>query len=99
GRPLLFLAAPRAGAPRDLYRAWVRLTADGKPVSVWRVRNITDTPDGDDAALEARGDKALFATLAFGRIQAISVLDLWGIRQSDRPASLLDRLLLRLSSF
>src|SRR5688572_5272852 len=30
GRPLLFLAAPKEGAPRDLYRAWVRLTADGK---------------------------------------------------------------------
>ncbi|HVJ17448.1 MAG TPA: phosphodiester glycosidase family protein [Polyangiaceae bacterium] len=99
GRPLLFLAAPRDGAPRDLYRAWIRLTADGKPVSVSRVRNITDTPDGDDAALEARGDKALFATLAFGRIQAISVLDLWGIRASDQPTSLLDRLLLSLSSF
>lgn len=99
GRPLLFLAAPQPGAPRDLYRAWVRLTLDGKPVSVQRVRNLTDTPDGDDAALEARGDKALFATLAFGRIQAISVLDLWGIRASDRPESLVDRVLLALSSF
>jgi hypothetical protein len=99
GRPVLFLAAAKPGAPRDLYRAWVRLTADGKPVSVARMRNITDTPDGDDAALEARGDKALFATLAFGRIQAISVLDLWGIRQSDRPTSWLDRVLLSLSSF
>jgi hypothetical protein len=99
GRPVLFLAAPRVGAPRDLYRAWIRLTADGKPVSVGRIRNLTDTPDGDDAALEARGDMALFATLAFGRVQAISVLDLLGIRASDRPASLFDRLLLAVSSF
>jgi hypothetical protein len=96
---VLFLAAPKAGAPRDLYRAWIRLTADGKPVSVGRIRNLTDTPDGDDAALEARGDMALFATLAFGRVQAISVLDLLGIRASDRPASLFDRLLLAVSSF
>ncbi len=99
GRAVLFLAAPQPGSPRDLYRAWVRLTLDGKPVAVARFRNLTDTPYGDDAALEARGDKALFATLAFGRIQAISVLDLIGIRASDRPAALLDRVLLALSSF
>ncbi len=99
GRAVLFLGAAKAGAPRDLYRAWVRLTLDGKPVSVSRFRNLTDTPYGDDAALEARGDKALFATLAFGRIQAISVLDLLGIRACDRPPSLLDRALLALSSF
>jgi hypothetical protein len=99
GRPVLFLASQRPGQPRDLYRAYVRVTLDGKPVSVERVRNLTETPDGDDTALETRGDKALFATLAFGRIQAISVLDLPGIRASDRPASLLDRVLLGLSSF
>jgi hypothetical protein len=99
GRPVLFLASKRPGEPRDLYRAFVRVTLDGKPVSVERVRNLTETPYGDDTALETHGDKALFATLAFGRIQAISVLDLPGIRPSDRPSSLFDRVLLALSSF
>lgn len=99
GRPVLFLAAERPGAPRDLYRAYVRLTRDGKPVSVEQVRNLTETPYGDDTGLETHGDKALFATLAFGRIQAISVLDLFGIRATDRPPSLFDRVLLALSSF
>src|SRR5437868_10328536 len=76
GRRLLFLGAARSGAARDLYRARVRVTLDGQPLSVAAVRNVTDTPEGDDAALEARGDRATFATLAFGRIQGLSVLDL-----------------------
>ena len=44
GRPVLFLASPKPGEPRDLYRAYVRVTLDGKPVSISRVRNLTETP-------------------------------------------------------
>ncbi len=99
GRPLLFLGAPRLGAARDLYRARVRVTLDGQPLSVSQVRNLTDTPVGDDAALEARGDRATFATLAFGRIQGLSVLELNGIRPSDQPAKWFDRWLLAINSY
>ncbi len=99
GRRVLFLGAERAGAARDLYRARVRVTLDGQPLSVSTVRNVTDTPVGDDAALEARGERATFATLAFGRIQGLSILDLGGIRRSDRPDGLLDRLLLAINSY
>ncbi len=99
GRPLLFLGAPRVGAARDLYRARVRVTLDGQPLSVSQVHNLTDTPVGDDAALEARGDRAAFATLAFGRIQGMSVLDLGGIRRSDQPDKWFDRLLLAINSY
>lgn len=98
GRQVLFLAADKPGAPRDVYRARVRLTRDGSPIRVTTVRNLTSTPHGDDVALEASGTRAVFATLAFGRVQAISVLETQGIREGDLPASLLDRLLLRLSS-
>jgi hypothetical protein len=98
GRHLLFLSRKAPGAPRDLYRARVRVTRGGQVVEVRSVRNLTDTPQGDDAGLEARGDRASFATLAYGKIQGISVLELPGIRNCDRPESLLDRALLVLTS-
>jgi len=99
GRRVLFLGKPRDGSARDLYRARVRVTLDGQPLSVGALHNVTDTPVGDDAALEARGDRATFATLAFGRIQGLSVLDLSGIPRSDRPEKLLDRALLAINSY
>lgn len=99
GRHLLFLSRPAPGAPRDLYRARVRVTRAGQVIEVRDVKNLTDTPQGDDVGLEARGERASFATLAYGKIQGISVLELPGIRSSDRPETLLDRLLLRLTSW
>ncbi len=98
GRHLLFLSRSKAEAPRDLYRARVRVTQGGQIIEVRDVRNLTDTPQGDDVGLEARGDRASFATLAYGKIQGISVLELPGIRSQDRPESLLDRTLLALTS-
>jgi hypothetical protein len=98
GRHLLFLSREKREAPRDLYRARVRVTRGGQIIEVRDVRNLTDTPQGDDAGLEARGDRASFATLAYGKIQGISVLELPGIRTSDRPESLFDRALLALTS-
>lgn len=98
GRHLLFLSREKPDAPRDLYRARVRVTLDGQIIEVRDVRNLTDTPQGDDVGLEARGQRASFATLAYGKIQGISVLELPGIRSSDRPESLLDRVLLAITS-
>jgi hypothetical protein len=98
GRHLLFLSRSSEQAPRDLYRARVRVTRGGQVIEVRDVRNLTDTPLGDDVGLEARGDRASFATLAYGKIQGISVLELPGIRSADRPESLLDRALLTLTS-
>ncbi len=99
GRRVLFLGAPTAGAPRDLYRAWVRVTLDGQPIGVRRVRNLTETPLGDDMALDVRGGRAVFATVAFGHIQGISVLELDGIRAEDRPESAFARVLLMITSW
>ncbi len=98
GRHLLFLSRHGEQAPRDLYRARVRVTLDGQVIEVRDVCNLTDTPLGDDVGLEARGERASFATLAYGKIQGISVLELPGIRSSDRPESLLDSALLALTS-
>ncbi|RYZ01897.1 MAG: hypothetical protein EOO73_33910 [Myxococcales bacterium] len=99
GRHLLFLSRNANGAPRDLYRARVRVTRGGQIIEVRDVRNLTDTPQGDDVGLEARGQRASFATLAYGKIQGIAVLELAGIRSSDRPESWLDRAMLALTSF
>ena len=60
GRRLLFLGAEKAGAPRDVYRARVRVTLDGKPIGVTQVRNLTDTPLGDDIALAKAGHAHYF---------------------------------------
>lgn len=85
GRPVLFLAAPKPGAPRDLYRAWVRVSLDGKPISVGHAYNLTRTSLGDDAGLQLVAGRAAIATTAFGRIQGISVFETQGARAEDRP--------------
>ena len=99
GRRVLFLARAEEGGPRDLYRAHVRVTLGGQPIDVTRIRNVTDTALGDDAALEISGRSAVFATVAFGRIQGVTVLDVEGVPRGDRPSGLFDRLMLGISSF
>jgi len=98
GRHVLFLSRTAAEAPRDLFRARARVTQGGQVIELRDVRNLTDTPQGDDVGLSARGQRASFATLAYGKIQGISVLELPGIRSSDRPESFFDRVLLALTS-
>jgi hypothetical protein len=99
GRRVLFLAAPRPGAARDVYRAWVRLATDGQPLAVTRVRDLTNTPLGDDTALQVQGNTAVFATVAYGHIQAVTALDLGGIRSDNRPPDRFHRWLLAVNSF
>lgn len=99
GRRVLFLARPEAGKPRDLFRARVRLTLAGQPIAVTQLRNLSQTPLGDETALDIRGSRAAFATVAFGRIQGLTVLDVDGIRAADRPASLIDRTLLAINQY
>jgi hypothetical protein len=76
GRRVLFLGADRVGAPRDVWRATVRVTPDGMPLGVAGTSNLTSTPLGDDHALVARGTRAAFATFAFGQEQSVTLLDL-----------------------
>ena len=98
GRELVFLGASKPEGPKDVYRAHVRVTLDGKPISARNVKNITETPLGDDAGLEVRGPFAAFATVAFGSIQGVSLLELDGVRSADKPASLFHRLLQSITS-
>jgi len=99
GRRVLFLGSAKPGGPRDVYRARVRVTLDGKPIGVTQVRNLTDTPLGDDTGLEVRQKSAVFATVAYGQIQGVSVLDLEGKRREDLPEGLFHRTLQSLTAF
>ena len=95
GRNVMFLAATREGAARDLYRARVRVSREGRPIAVESLRNLTATPLGDDGELVARGRHAAFVTRAFGAVQGVTVLDLGGndlsaLRPSERLTARLD---------
>ncbi len=99
GRRVLFLGAKKQGQPRDVYRAAVRVSVDGKPFAVREVRNLTDTSLGDDAGLELRGSTAAFATVAYGNIQSITLLEMSGARKEDRPHSWFHRVLQTVTSY
>jgi hypothetical protein len=75
GRGLWFLAATEPGGARDVYRAWIRLTPNGQPLSVRRVLALTRTPGADEGGLSFRDGRVSFATLAGGRVAAVSVLE------------------------
>jgi hypothetical protein len=92
GRWAVFLGSERPGAPRDVWRARVRLSPEGQPLTVEEVHNLTVTPLGDDHALVVQGGHAAFATFAYGQEQSVTVLDLLGegeqakdnVKASDR---------------
>ncbi len=78
GRWVVFLGAKTAGAPRDVWRARVRLTPEGRPVEVAETHDLTSTPLGDDHGLVLAGTRAAFATFAYGQEQSVTSLDLGG---------------------
>ncbi|HVY45001.1 MAG TPA: hypothetical protein VHB21_03940, partial [Minicystis sp.] len=88
GRRVLFLARTGPGG-RDLFRARVRLTRAGRPVSVLDVHDLTDSPLGDDGGLVARGREVAYVTRAFGAVQGVTLLDLAGAREA--PSSVGER--------
>jgi hypothetical protein len=99
GRRVLFLGSKGPGKERDLFRAKVRVSPEGQPVEAIGLRNLTETPLGDEAGLEVRGRAAVFATTAFGRVQGVSFLDLDGPKADDRPSGLAGKVVLRATSY
>ncbi len=93
GRRLLFLGAEKPGAPRDLFRARVRLSPEGRPLEVRDVVNLTQTPFGDEQGLvrDQTAERAAFATYAYGQLQGITALDLRGEGRAAKASSLLER--------
>jgi hypothetical protein len=75
GRRVLFLASPAGGGPRDVYRAAVRLTPSGQPIAVSGVTNLTDTALADELGLSLDENVATFVTAAFGKVQAVTALE------------------------
>lgn len=78
GRFALFLASATPGGARDVWRARVRVTPEGRVLSVADVRNLTQTPLGDDHSLVVHGSHAAYASFAFGLEQSVTLLDLSG---------------------
>jgi len=96
GRRILFLGADKVGAPRDLYRARVRLSPEGRPLEVREVVNLTSTPYGDEQGLvrDATAERAAFATYAYGQLQGLTALDLRGEGRAAKTQGALDRMML-----
>ncbi|RYG69811.1 hypothetical protein EON77_14390, partial [bacterium] len=78
GRRMLFLASASEKGPRDLYRARVRVSYEGKPLELRDWVNLTNTPIGDEHALTVSGERAAYSTFSFDSEQAVTVLDLAG---------------------
>jgi hypothetical protein len=93
GRWALFLASDAPGGPRDVWRARVRLTPEGRPLGVADAHDLTGTPLGDDHALviDPESDRAAFATYAFGQEQSVTVLDLAGEGAQNKTTLAADR--------
>jgi hypothetical protein len=91
GRWAVFLSAESKSGPRDVWRARVRLTPEGRPVEIGDAHDLTGTPLGDDHALVVLGDRAAFATYAFGQEQSATVLDFAGERSQNKTTSPTDR--------
>jgi hypothetical protein len=96
GRRVLFLAKvrdPRGGEPlADLYRARVRLTRAGRPISLGAVRNLSRSAQGDERDLLARGRYAAYATIAQGAVQGVTLLDLEGEGPARQAGTRAERL-------
>jgi hypothetical protein len=91
GRFALFLGSATVNGPRDVYRARVRLSPEGRPLSVGAVSNLTSTPIGDDHQLVVSGTRAAYATWAFGQEQSVTALDLAGEGKQNETKKLSDQ--------
>lgn len=82
GRAVWFTGRTAPGAPRDVYRAEIRLTPDGTLLGLRGLANLTRSPLGDDGPLVAEvcadpdAPRRLAAPLrAFGQVQSATVFD------------------------
>jgi hypothetical protein len=78
GRGFLFVGRAGEDKTTDVHRAMVRVTPDGAPLTVTRTRNLTRTALADERALRVHGSHAMFATVAFGEVRNVTLLDFEG---------------------
>ena len=75
-----------------MWRVRVRVTPEGHPLVVTEAHDLTQTPLGDDHALVVRGDRAAFATFAYGQEQSATALDLAGEGVQNSAKTTLEKL-------
>lgn len=101
GRPILYEAAA-ADDPNgrlDIFRAFVRVSPEGRVIDIRSARNLTGTKSASEFGLGSRGDLAWFGSSAKETPGSVTFLDLRGEVSSGLRHSLLDRLQLGISRF
>lgn len=76
GRRALFVGYPEGQGTSDVFRARVRVSRDGQPLSVEAITNLTATPAGDETGLRVSGRRAAYAVFAGGLATGVTVLGL-----------------------
>jgi hypothetical protein len=93
GRWVLFLARQPGDDTHDVWRARARVSPDGSVFDLADARALTNTPLGDDHEIVVLGERAAFATRAYGREQSVTLLDLAGEGSQNRAEKLSDRIM------
>ncbi len=74
GRPLLFEARLSVGEPRDIFRTLVRLSPEGRVLSIGQVHNLTRTQESDEQGLVGNDYFAAWSSRSDIAPSALSVL-------------------------
>ncbi len=101
GRPVLFEAA-RIDGPnqrRDIHRAFVRLSPEGRVIDVRKRRNLTQTRSADEYGLGSKGSLAWFGTGGDQAPGSVTFLNLEGEVVQKAQHGILGRIQLGLSRF
>jgi len=98
GRWALFLARSPGDETRDVWRARVRVSPEGSVIDVASAHDLTSTPLGDDHELVLRGQRAAFATRAYGQEQSVTALCLAGEGSQNKAVEFADRAMAALTS-
>lgn len=76
GRRILFLAKTGNRGLRDLHRARVSVTRQGRPLWVHSIVNLSHTELADEQSLSVIDDSAVVVAVAAGHVQSIRWMDL-----------------------
>jgi hypothetical protein len=94
GRPLLFEGSETGDpqAARDIYRALVRVSPEGRVLDLCGTYNLTRTRSADELDLGAQDNLAWFVTRGVESPASVTFVDLRGETRSAARASLIQRL-------
>src|SRR5580693_5209815 len=98
GRWAVFLARSPGEETRDVWRARVRVSPEGSVIDVASAHDLTSTPLGDDHELVLRGQRAAFATRAYGQEQSVTAFFLAGEGSQNKAVDFADRAMAAVTS-